>query len=93
MSKQILIVDDLIINRRILSGMLCTDYEILEASSGEEALNILAHEPDAVAAVLLDISMPGMSAALSNRAAGPPHGPLLRTWQSGAASGAMMTAP
>jgi CheY-like chemotaxis protein len=55
--KKILIVDDQICLRRLLSVTLRGDYEIIEASEGAEALELVkAHRPDAV---LLDIMMPG----------------------------------
>lgn len=57
-TKTLLIVDDLALNRRILNGVLCKDYNILEASGGEEALEILSREHELVSAVLLDIVMP-----------------------------------
>ena len=58
-SSQVLVVDDLPANRRVLEAMLAPlGYRVLTASSGEEALARLGeHDVDAV---LLDIVMPGI---------------------------------
>ena len=58
---RILIVDDAEINREILRAMLEDEYEILEASSGEECMEILEGLRDDISLILLDIMMPGMS--------------------------------
>ena len=55
---KILIADDSEINRAILSDILAQDYEILEASDGEEALAYLNRYRMEIATVLLDIIMP-----------------------------------
>jgi signal transduction histidine kinase len=55
----VLIVDDQLANRMLLGAMLSPQgYDIVEASSGEEALEILADQD--VDVVLLDLVMPGM---------------------------------
>ena len=61
----ILVVDDIDINRMILREILQSDYDILEAGSGMEALNILFPDGEKPAeilptAILLDVMMPGM---------------------------------
>ena len=57
---RILVVDDMATNRTLVKVVLRPlDYEIVEAGSGEEALDRLRREP--FDAVLLDIIMPGMS--------------------------------
>ncbi|MCB9435595.1 MAG: response regulator [Anaerolineales bacterium] len=60
MQKRILLVDDDPRNLRLLEGMLYTEpYDLLRATSGQEALALIeAESPDLV---LLDIMMPGMS--------------------------------
>lgn len=60
MQKRILLVDDDPRNLRLLEGMLYTEpYNLLTATSGQEALAVVENEsPDLV---LLDIMMPGMS--------------------------------
>jgi putative two-component system response regulator len=59
MKKTILIVDDIDINRAILSEGFKDDYNILEASNGLQALDILNTHDD-VSAILLDLIMPEM---------------------------------
>ncbi|MGC9396442.1 MAG: response regulator [Anaerolineae bacterium] len=55
----ILVVDDELSIRRMLGYMLGkTNYTVLMASNGEEALEKLANNP--VSVVLLDIAMPNM---------------------------------
>ena len=58
--QTILIVDDTEINVKILSKVLCDEYNIVVATSGEMALEITARDspPDLI---LLDVLMPGMS--------------------------------
>lgn len=57
--KQILIVDDVEINRAVLAEIFKDDYSIIEAHNGEKALEILNGGVE-VSAVLLDLLMPGM---------------------------------
>jgi two-component system cell cycle response regulator DivK len=59
MSKRILVVEDQEDNRQIICDMLTfTDYEIMEAESGEAALEAVAKQrPDLI---LMDIQLPGM---------------------------------
>ena len=59
MSKRILVVEDQEDNRQIIRDMLTfTDYEIMEAESGEQALAAVAKQrPDLI---LMDIQLPGM---------------------------------
>jgi two-component system, cell cycle response regulator DivK len=57
MTKRILVVEDQPDNRQIIRDMLTpTDYEIIEAENGEQALTIVAKErPDLI---LMDIQLP-----------------------------------
>ena len=59
MSKRILVVEDQEDNRQIIRDLLsATDYEIIEAESGEEALAAVAKQrPDLI---LMDIQLPGI---------------------------------
>ena len=59
MSKRILVVEDQPDNRQIIRDMLApTDYEIVEAENGEEALAAIAKQrPDLI---LMDIQLPIM---------------------------------
>lgn len=58
--QKILIVDDSEINRSLLSDMLCSEYEILEAENGMEAAAILHNQEQEISLMLLDIVMPVM---------------------------------
>lgn len=58
--KKILVVDDTVSNRKILANILCKEYEVVEISCGEDALEYLSRGAEDVCAVLLDIIMPGM---------------------------------
>jgi two-component system cell cycle response regulator DivK len=59
MSKRILVVEDQEDNRQIIRDLLsATDYEIIEAESGEQALEAVAKQrPDLI---LMDIQLPGI---------------------------------
>ena len=56
---KILVVDDEIINVKIVENILMQDYEVLCALSGQEALEILEKEVPSM--ILLDLHMPGMT--------------------------------
>lgn len=58
--NMILIVDDVEINRAILSDMLGDEYSILEAADGMEAVKILQRSHLEISLVLLDLMMPRM---------------------------------
>lgn len=55
----ILIVDDVDINREILCEMF-QGYHTIQAENGKEAIDIIASDPDAISVVLLDVVMPVM---------------------------------
>lgn len=60
-SKQkILIVDDVEMNRSILSEILGDEYEIIEAENGSEAVAILQKHSVEISLILLDVVMPVM---------------------------------
>ena len=58
--QNILIVDDSEMNCAILAEILGSDYNILEASNGQECLTMLDQYDTAIALILLDIVMPVM---------------------------------
>jgi two-component system, cell cycle response regulator DivK len=66
MSKRILVVEDQPDNRQIIRDMLAdTDYEIVEAENGEEALAAIAKaRPDLI---LMDIQLPVMDGYAATR--------------------------
>lgn len=57
----VLIVDDAEVDRITLKKILCETYEILEASNGREALEILKKKRERISAIVLDLVMPGFS--------------------------------
>lgn len=58
--RTVLVVDDEQVNRRILGKILEDEYNVMEASDGNEALEVITANTKLVAAVLLDIVMPNM---------------------------------
>jgi len=57
--EQLLIVDDEEVNRAILNMMFNSDYEILEASNGEQAIEQI-EKSENLCLILLDVIMPVM---------------------------------
>ena len=55
---QILIVDDAPVNRELLADILGDRYRILQASEGEECINMLRRYENDIALVLIDMIMP-----------------------------------
>jgi len=59
MTARVLVVDDILANVKLLEARLSAEYfDVLTASSGQEALDICARER--IDVVLLDVMMPGM---------------------------------
>lgn len=58
--KQILVVDDSHVEQVLLSGLLKKEYRVLEAGSGEIALDILRRQFKSISAIVLDIMLPGI---------------------------------
>lgn len=56
--RTLLIVEDEAKNRALLKINLCDDYDILEAASAKEALELLETEHGRIAGVILDMTMP-----------------------------------
>lgn len=59
MKGQVLIVDDMEINRDILQEFLEDEYEILVAKDGFEALEAVKNSSGDISVILLDLIMPG----------------------------------
>ena len=57
----VLIVDDMEVNRDILSFYFRKEYTVLEAADGEEAIDTIKKYTDRIALVFLDFYMPGKS--------------------------------
>ncbi len=58
--RQILIVDDEQVNRELLGFMATSDFEVLYATNGEEALRVMRKYAKTLSIVLLDLKMPVM---------------------------------
>ena len=58
--QKILIVDDSDFNRKLLTELLGNSFDIQEAASGEECMEVLAQYRTQISVVLLDIIMPVM---------------------------------
>lgn len=60
-ARKILIVDDMELNRDILSIIFSPSHELLVALNGQQALDLLREEKENVEAILLDYIMPEMN--------------------------------
>lgn len=58
MRDTLLIVDDMEINRTILRTLFESEYNLLEAENGEQALLLIRQYHASLAAILLDLLMP-----------------------------------
>lgn len=58
---KLLIVDDLELNRRILKSLFSKEYEVLEASNGKEAIEVLETHTQELDVVLLDLTLDDMT--------------------------------
>lgn len=58
MRSKVLIVDDMELNREMLTAILENDYPILEADGGKKAIAMIQKYKDEIAVVLLDLIMP-----------------------------------
>ena len=59
-ARRMLVVDDQKINRDILHKIFASEFTVLEASGGQEALDVLNGPNGTVDVILLDMFMPGM---------------------------------
>ena len=60
LKRNILIVEDELINQEILKEILSSDYEVLTANNGLEALHVINTSVTPISLILLDINMPLM---------------------------------
>lgn len=58
--RSALIVDDKLLNRRVLMSILKDEYSFIEASDGSEALDIVNNRASEICIILLNIVMPGI---------------------------------
>ena len=56
--KTLLAVDDAEINRKILSKLFSSDFDVIEAADGKEALDLIAEKQGNIDVIILDIIMP-----------------------------------
>ena len=59
-TKAILVADDSSIIRNFVNDIFSDKYEVLMASNGQEVVNIVTANPNRIAALLLDLNMPGV---------------------------------
>lgn len=59
--KTVLVVEDDLLNRRIVVDNLSDEYHVLEAKNGQEALDILHHSIGQIDGIILDLVMPVMN--------------------------------
>lgn len=60
MKNIVLIIDDMEMNRMMLSDILESEYSIMEAENGKKGLEVFYENKNQIAAVLLDLVMPVM---------------------------------
>jgi len=56
-----MIIEDSEIDRKVLSHVLCSNYSIIEAKNGAEALELLKLRKDELSLIILDLMMPVMN--------------------------------
>jgi EAL domain-containing protein (putative c-di-GMP-specific phosphodiesterase class I)/CheY-like chemotaxis protein len=61
LKKRVLVVDDEFINRRLLEKIISEKYEVLQASDGAEALEIIKENRNTLSLILLDLLMPKLN--------------------------------
>ena len=59
--RNILVVDDEVINRELLKAILEAEYDVLFAEDGAQAINMLREYQTSLSLILLDLLMPNMS--------------------------------
>ena len=58
--RKILVVEDNALNRSLLCQILSSEYDVIEAENGQEALEVLGQYGEGISLILLDIIMPVM---------------------------------
>ena len=58
--RRVLIVEDEIINQEMLKETLSGTYDVLVASTGKEALDIIREQNETISIILLDLNLPDM---------------------------------
>ena len=60
MRDKVLVVDDMEINREVLTEILQDEYTVITAEDGESAVKILKEQQDEIMVLLLDLLLPGI---------------------------------
>lgn len=60
LKRTVLVVEDNEINREMLTAILSSEYRVLEAENGQEALSLLEQYKEGISLIFLDIIMPVM---------------------------------
>ena len=60
LKRTVLVVEDNDINREMLTAILSSEYRVLEAENGQEALSLLEQYKEGISLIFLDIIMPVM---------------------------------
>ena len=58
--RKILIIEDELINRMILSQYLESDYDLITAADGSEALELVHEQYETISLILLDLNLPDL---------------------------------
>ena len=56
--RKVLVVDDELINRELLGNIISSDYEVLYATDGIEAMNLIHKHEQTLSLIMLDLLMP-----------------------------------
>lgn len=59
--RQVLIADDEFVSRELLKAVLQSDYKLLFATDGQEALDVVHDNKDTLSLILLDLMMPSIN--------------------------------
>lgn len=60
LKRKVLVVDDEMVNRKMLEQIVSREYDVLLAKDGKEALGIIMDNRDTLSLILLDLLMPEM---------------------------------
>lgn len=58
--RKVLVVDDEMVNRQLLGHIVSTEYEVLYAENGAQALDMIKENERQLSMILLDLLMPEM---------------------------------
>ncbi|MBO5562075.1 MAG: response regulator, partial [Firmicutes bacterium] len=58
--RKVLVVDDEVVNRRLLGFIISRDYDVIYAENGVQALELIKENERTLSLILLDLLMPEM---------------------------------